>query len=65
MPVRVTLIRAQQTRRIPGGSEACGWEQIAQKGVDVLWAPGDHETMFRGENLAVTAVLIRSSLENS
>jgi len=31
----------------------------------VLWAPGDHETMFRGENLKVTAKLVRESLEKA
>jgi amino acid adenylation domain-containing protein len=62
LPVRMTLIRASQTRKIAGGTEACGWEQVATLGVDVLWAPGDHETMFRDANLRTTAALVARSL---
>jgi hypothetical protein len=31
--------------------------------VEVLWAPGDHETMFLGDKLEVTTELIRRSLQ--
>jgi thioesterase domain-containing protein len=58
IPVRITLIRAQDSRQVPGALETCGWERIAELGVEVLWVPGDHETMFRGHNLAVTAKLV-------
>ena len=65
LPVRITLIRATDSRQISGASTTCGWETVAERGVDVLWAPGDHETMFRGENLKVTAKLVRESLEKA
>jgi hypothetical protein len=32
-------------------------------GVEVLWAPGDHETMFVGDKLEITAELVRRSLQ--
>jgi thioesterase domain-containing protein len=63
VPIRLKLIRAHDTREILGASATCGWEQAAMHGVDVLWAPGDHETMFLGEKLAATTELIRRCLQ--
>lgn len=63
--VRLNLIRAHDSREILGASPGCGWEQVATQGVEVLWAPGDHETMFLGENLQATTALIRHCLEGS
>jgi thioesterase domain-containing protein len=65
LPVRLTLIRATDSRQVVGASVASGWETVAEMGVDVLWAPGDHETMFRGSNLKITAKLVRDSLETT
>ncbi len=65
VPVRLNLIRAHDSREILGASPGCGWEQVAAQGVEVLWAPGDHETMFLGENLQVTTALIRHCLDGS
>jgi amino acid adenylation domain-containing protein len=65
IPVKITLIRATESLRTPGASDSCGWEQIAELGVDVLWAPGDHETMFRDSNLQITAQLVRESIANA
>jgi amino acid adenylation domain-containing protein len=62
MPVAMTLVRARQTGQIPGASESCGWEQVASSGVRVLWAPGDHETMFVGDRLKITAELVSLAL---
>jgi thioesterase domain-containing protein/non-ribosomal peptide synthetase component F len=65
VPIRLTLIRAQDESEVLGASPDCGWEQVAIEGVEVLWAPGDHETMFLGDKLEVTAELIRRSLQQS
>jgi thioesterase domain-containing protein/acyl carrier protein len=65
LPVRVTLIRASEAREVKGATVSCGWEQIAEKGVDVVWAPGDHETMFLGENLKVTSDIVRRGMETT
>jgi surfactin synthase thioesterase subunit len=63
--IRLTLIRAHDAREVPGASAACGWEQVAMHGVEVLWAPGDHETMFLGDKLEATTELIRHCLQHT
>ena len=50
-PGPLTLIRAQEAPYIPGAQEHCGWDAIVLGGVNVLWAPGNHETMFLPPNL--------------
>jgi non-ribosomal peptide synthetase component F/thioesterase domain-containing protein len=62
-PGRITLIRATDAVYIPGAEPACGWGALASKGVDVQWAPGNHETMFVEPNLSVVGDILRSSLE--
>jgi len=62
LPVKITLVRASESLHIPGASEGCGWERVAGEGVSVLWAQGDHETMFRGNNLKITGRLVQSAL---
>jgi non-ribosomal peptide synthetase component F/thioesterase domain-containing protein/acyl carrier protein len=62
IPVRITLIRASDSREIQNAAPSCGWERIADNGVEVLWAPGDHETMFVGDNLRVTAEIVQNGL---
>jgi len=62
--LRITLIRASESQQITGASVSCGWERIAKLGVDVLWVPGDHETMFQGSNLEITAKLVKQSIAN-
>lgn len=52
-PGRLTLFRAMDVVVLPGEDEALGWSEVAQSGVEVIWSPGSHEGMFRGENLAV------------
>jgi amino acid adenylation domain-containing protein len=65
LPVKITLLRAKDTLHPADATETCGWERVAENGVDVLWAPGDHETMFQGANLGVTAKLVRQALEKN
>jgi len=62
-PGRITLIRATDAIYIPGAEPACGWGALASKGVDVQWAPGNHETMFIEPNLSVVGDILRNSLE--
>ena len=62
MAVRITLLRAADSRQLANATNTCGWESVAEEGVEVLWAPGDHETMFRGDNLAITTSLVRQAL---
>ncbi len=62
LPIRLTLIRATDSRDVPGAAVSCGWERVAEQGVEVLWAPGDHETMFVGANLEATASILQRGL---
>ncbi len=62
LPARITLLRASHSPLFFDTSETCGWERVAEHGVEVLWAPGDHETMFLGDNLKITANLVRDCL---
>jgi non-ribosomal peptide synthetase component F/thioesterase domain-containing protein len=61
-PGPMTLIRAKEAPYIPGAKEHCGWESIVLGGVNVLWAPGDHESMFLAPNLHTVGAFLRQSL---
>lgn len=62
MPVHITIIRSEESRHLDYKTAACGWERVAGAGIDIHWAPGDHESMFGGENLDTTARLVRECL---
>ncbi len=62
-PFRMTLMRATESRPIPGSDAACGWGDIAADGVEVVWAPGNHESMFQEPNLSVVGKMISERLE--
>jgi hypothetical protein len=38
---------------------------VAVHGVEVLWAPGDHESMFVGEKLETTTELVRHGMQHA
>jgi thioesterase domain-containing protein/non-ribosomal peptide synthetase component F/acyl carrier protein len=58
----LTLIRAKEAPYFPGAQEHCGWDAIVTGGVKVLWAPGDHESMFLEPHLQKVGELLRESL---
>jgi thioesterase domain-containing protein len=58
----LTLIRAKEVPYIPGAKEHCGWNSIVKGGVKVLWAPGDHESMFLPPHLETVGQLLKQSL---
>ncbi|MBV8674842.1 MAG: hypothetical protein JOZ33_15550 [Acidobacteriaceae bacterium] len=64
-PGRITLIRATEAAYIPGAEPGCGWGALAQKGVDVHWAPGNHESMFIEPNLSVVGEIVRETLKKA
>jgi thioesterase domain-containing protein len=39
--------------RLPGSDETLGWASIARGGVEVIYVPGDHESMFKPPHLSV------------
>jgi non-ribosomal peptide synthetase component F/thioesterase domain-containing protein len=61
-PGVLTLIRAKEAPYFPGAQEACGWDSIVTGGVKVLWAPGDHESMFLPPHLESVGTLLHESL---
>jgi len=59
---RITLFRpleTDMTHRDP----TLGWRDIASGGVDVVWTPGDHETMFKEGNVEMFGRLLQGVLE--
>jgi len=64
-PGRITLIRATEAHYIPGVDPTCGWNTIARDGVDVLWAPGGHESMFLEPNLNVVGQIVQNCLQEA
>ena len=63
IPNRITLIRAAESYNIPNSTDDWGWSQLTTAGVDVFFAPGTHETMFREPYLSITATIVRESIE--
>jgi len=43
---KVYLFVASEMVVLPGSDEAMGWGRIARRGVNVIFVPGDHESMF-------------------
>jgi thioesterase domain-containing protein len=59
---RITLFRATETDS-QGSDPALGWGEVAKQGVDIVWTPGDHETMFKEPHVTVFARLVAEALE--
>ena len=61
-PGSMTLIRAKEAPYIPGAEEHCGWNSIVRGNIEVLWAPGNHETMFMPPNLQTVGEFLKQGL---
>jgi thioesterase domain-containing protein len=61
----LTLIRAKEAPYIPGARDHCGWDAIVKGGVNVLWAPGNHESMFLDPHLQKVGELLRVGLSEA
>jgi hypothetical protein len=48
---RVLLFRATDAPLLPVSDETMGWNEIVEGGVEVVFVPGDHETMFLEPNV--------------
>ena len=64
-PCRITLMRATESHHIPGAEPACGWGTIATEGVEVVWAPGNHESMFQEPNLSIVGKMLAERLDRA
>ena len=60
----VTLFRAaaQPDPRLPWD---LGWTPLAEGGIELYELPGDHDLLFRGQNIRVLAEQLRTRLESS
>ncbi|MBV8114244.1 MAG: hypothetical protein JO300_05850, partial [Silvibacterium sp.] len=65
LPGRITLVRATDAPYIPGAEPECGWGALAMNGIDVHWAPGNHESMFIEPNLSVVGDIVRESFRQA
>lgn len=64
-PVGMTLMRATESQITPGADASCGWSQVAASGVEVVWAPGNHESMFREPNLGIVGRMLVERMERA
>ncbi|HEX3469890.1 MAG TPA: amino acid adenylation domain-containing protein [Silvibacterium sp.] len=61
-PGKIVLFRASDVVRLSGAEPSLGWNVVAKQGVDVEFAPGDHESMFREPHLAHFGKMLRRVL---
>jgi len=50
-PGRVILFRATDVPQLPESDETLGWKEIVDDGVEVVFVPGDHESMFHNPHV--------------
>jgi thioesterase domain-containing protein len=62
---RITLIRATEAPYLPQADPACGWNKLAKGGVEVLFTPGTHETMFLEPNLSALGKILHNCIERA
>jgi thioesterase domain-containing protein len=64
-PGKVVLFRAADVPVLRGADETLGWSEIVDGGVEVVFVPGDHESMFRKPNVQFLSQRFRQALEVS
>ena len=62
-PGKVVLFRAADVPVLHGDDESMGWNDIVEGGVEVVFVPGDHESMFRKPNLQFLSQRFRQALQ--
>jgi thioesterase domain-containing protein len=62
-PGRVILFRATDVPQLPGIDETLGWKEIVDDGVEVVFVPGDHESMFQKPNVEFFSRRFRQVLQ--
>jgi amino acid adenylation domain-containing protein len=61
-PGKIVLFRASDVVQISGTEPSLGWNVVAKEGVEVKFAPGDHESMFRAPHLSQFGKMLRRVL---
>ena len=59
---RITLFRPLETN-LTYRDPTLGWREVATGGVDLVWTPGDHETMFKEGNVEKFGQLLKEVLD--
>jgi amino acid adenylation domain-containing protein len=59
---RITLFRPVETTDSLA-DPTLGWREVALQGIDIVWTPGDHETMFIEPNVGVFGQQLEEVLE--
>jgi amino acid adenylation domain-containing protein len=61
---RITLFRASETTMVQG-DPTLGWRDVAVQGVDIIWVPGNHESMFREPHLSSFVDALRGTWQET
>jgi amino acid adenylation domain-containing protein len=64
-PGRVVLFRAADVPQLPTNDETLGWKEIVDDGVEVVFVPGDHESMFHKPNVEFFSSRFRQALQQA
>jgi thioesterase domain-containing protein len=62
---KIILIRATDAPYLPQADPACGWNELAKGGVEVLFTPGTHESMFMEPNLSALGKILQQCFEQT
>lgn len=60
---RVVLFRAMDVPQLPGTDETLGWKEVVDYRVEVVFVPGDHESMFHKPNVDFFSSRLRQALQ--
>ncbi len=64
-PGRVMLFRATDVPYLADGDDTLGWTEVVQEPVEVVFVPGDHETMFHHPHADFFSRRLRHALQQS
>ena len=62
-PGSVILFRATDVPQLPSRDKTLGWKEIVDEGVEVIFVPGDHESMFHKPNVEFFSRRFRQALQ--
>ncbi len=64
-PGRVMLFRAADVPYVTGTDDTLGWKEVVQEPVEVVFVPGDHESMFHPPHAEFFSRHLRQALQRS
>ena len=64
-PGRVMLFRAADVPHLSAADETLGWKEVVQEPVEVVFVPGDHETMFHDPHADFFGTRLRQALQQN